>query len=280
MAPGDGTTRGHALALSRVAFLLVGIGFGLGMILLNNSVYQLEGGVSKAAALLPFGYAFAAGMVATVNPCGVLLLPSLVAFYLGQTGTADSDAFDRAGRALLLAVSATLGFIAIFAIVGTIVGVGGHALGSAFPIAGLLIGVILTGLGAWLALTGRELGLLAASQSMGQVQLTGDVRSMFTFGVAYAVASLACTLPVFLVVVGSALATRGAVGATLQFISYALGMGLVLTIVVVGAALFQGFVTRSVRRVVPYVHRVSAAFLIGAGIFLVNYWLASGAIGG
>jgi cytochrome c biogenesis protein CcdA len=263
-----------------VVFLFVGIGFGLGMILISDSVYQLEGGASQAAALLPFGYAFAAGMVATVNPCGVLLLPSLVAFYLGQTGTADSDSFDRAGRALLLALSATLGFIAIFAIVGTIVGVGGHALGNTFPIAGLLIGVILTGLGAWLALTGRELGLLAASQSMGQVQLTGDVRSMFTFGVAYAVASLACTLPVFLVVVGSALATRGAVGATLQFISYALGMGLVLTIVVVGAALFQGFVTRSVRRVVPYVHRVSAAFLIGAGIFLVNYWLASGAIGG
>src|SRR5262249_38364943 len=132
----------------------------------------------------------------------------------------------------------------------------------------------------WLALTGRELGLLAASQSMGKVRLTGDVRSMFTFGVAYAVASLACTLPVFLVVVGSALATRGALGAVLQFVSYALGMGTVLTVVVVGAALFQGLVTRTVRRIVPYVHRVSAAFLIGAGIFLIKYWLASGAIGG
>jgi len=27
------------------------------------------------------------------------------------------------------------------------------------------------------------------------------------------------------------------------------------------------------RRLAPYVHRLSAAFLLGAGIFVVNYWL-------
>jgi cytochrome c biogenesis protein CcdA len=280
IARGEGSTGVHAITLSGIAFLLVGVGFGLAMILANNRFYEVEGGVAQAASLLPFGYAFAAGMVASVNPCGVLLLPSLVAFYLGQTGAARSSALDRAGRALLLGVTATVGFVAIFAVVGTIFALGGHALGNAFPIAGLLVGIILAGLGGWLALTGRELGLLAASQSMGRVRLTGDARSMFTFGVAYAIASLACTLPVFLVVVGSALATRGTAGAALQFVSYALGMGCVLTVVVVSAALFQGFVARSIRRIVPYVHRVSASFLIGAGIFLVKYWLASGAIGG
>lgn len=262
--------------LSGVGFLAAGAALGAAMIAASASVYRLEGSVAEVAALLPLGYAFAAGMVATVNPCGVLLLPSLVAYYLSQTGGSETTGLSRAGRALALGGMATLGFIVIFAAVGAVVAIGGRALGAAFPIGGLLVGVALALLGGWLALSGRDVGLLAAGGVMGKVRLGGDPRSLFAFGVAYAVASLACTLPIFLVVVGSALAMSGALAAFLQFVSYALGMGIVLTGVILGAAFFQGLVARGIRAVVPYVHRVSAAFLIGAGIFLVNYWVVAG----
>lgn len=36
----------------------------------------IEAGLANLARLLSLGYAFGAGMVASVNPCGVLLLPS------------------------------------------------------------------------------------------------------------------------------------------------------------------------------------------------------------
>ena len=75
--------------VSGVGFLLLGMILGVGIILARDAVNGLEGGVTEVASLLPFGYAFAAGMVATVNPCGVLLLPSLVAYYLGKTGATD-----------------------------------------------------------------------------------------------------------------------------------------------------------------------------------------------
>jgi cytochrome c-type biogenesis protein len=78
-----------------------------------------------------------------------------------------------------------------------------------------------------------------------------------------------------LVVVGSALASLGAASAVLQFLSYALGMGLVLILVILGAAFFQSFVARSVRRVAPFVQRASAAFLLGAGMYVVHYWLSN-----
>ena len=37
---------------------------------------------------LPFGFAFAAGMVSTVNPCGFMMLPAYLGLYVGtgQTG--------------------------------------------------------------------------------------------------------------------------------------------------------------------------------------------------
>jgi len=42
--------------------------------------------LGSVADLLPVGYAFGAGMVSTVNPCGFALLPAYLGLYLG-TGT-------------------------------------------------------------------------------------------------------------------------------------------------------------------------------------------------
>jgi len=266
--------------LRRVGFVVLGLVLGVVLIASRQAVYGIEGGVSDLASVFPLGYAFAAGMVATVNPCGVLLLPSLVAYYLGQSASGSATIVQRAGRALLLGIMATIGFVLLFALVGLIVGVGGRAIGGAFPIGSLIIGSSLAALGVWLILSGREVGILAAGRSLGYVRLRNDLWSMLLFGIGYAVASLACTLPVFLVVVGSALASTGVVGALIQFISYALGMGMVLTVVILAAAFFQTFVQRSVRQIAPYVHRLSAAFLIGAGMFLIDYWATTGQIAG
>jgi cytochrome c-type biogenesis protein len=259
---------------SGAGFAILGLALGGLLIAAGNGVYALEGTMSTLAGILPFGYAFGAGMVATVNPCGVLLVPSLVAYYLSQGEAGPFTGWQRAGKALLLGLMATLGFVAIFALVGLVVGTGGRALASAFPYGGLVIGIALAALGGWLALSGRGLGILAASQAMGRVQLSDRPSSLFLFGVGYAICSLSCTLPIFLVVAGAALAAGGVVAAAAQFVAYALGMGVVLTIVIVAAAFFQTAVARFVRSVVPYVHRLAAAFLLGAGVFITHYWLA------
>src|SRR6266571_9379759 len=95
-------------------FVLIGLGLGAMMIAAGQAVYAVQGTVATVASLLPFGYAFAAGMVATVNPCGVLLLPSLAAYYLQRDDGPEEATWQRAGRALLLSVMATLGFVTVF----------------------------------------------------------------------------------------------------------------------------------------------------------------------
>jgi len=259
----------------RALFVLLGLLLGVALVAAGSAVYAVQGRVASLTSVLPVGYAFAAGMVATVNPCGVLLLPSLVAYYLGQAADADASGWRRAGKALVLGATATLGFVVLFGAVGAAVGLGGRALGNSFPVGGLVVGVGMTLLGVWLAITGNALGVLAAGRALGRVRIDSDLPSLFLFGVGYGVASLACTLPIFMVVVGTALAAGGVVAATTQFVGYALGMGTVLTLVVVGAALFRAAVTRWVRQVVPYVHRLAASFLIGAGLYITVYWLAA-----
>ncbi len=265
-------TTGRRLVLAATfiipAVLVVGLLF-----LLVSFQGGIETTVANLALLLPVGYAFAAGMVASVNPCGVLLLPSYALYQLGAE-EADSDqasAAKRALKALLIGGTATAGFIAIFAVAGSILAAGGQWLISVFPFTGLAIGGVMIVLGAWLLVTHRTIGIMAASRVAISPQR--NLSNVFLFGIVYAIGSLSCTLPIFLVVVGSSLANQGLLAALGQFIGYALGMGTVLIAVTVGTALFRETVSRLLRRIVPHVHRVSALFLMGAGAYLIYYWV-------
>ncbi|HZT08719.1 MAG TPA: cytochrome c biogenesis protein CcdA [Chloroflexota bacterium] len=263
----------HSRTRASVAFGLLGILLGLGLVAVRDRLYQVQGSASLLATALPFGYAYAAGVVAAFNPCGILLVPSLVAYVVGSGDGHEKRWEARAGGALVFGVMASLGFAVVFAAVGLLFAITGSAIGRLFPIGGLLVGFALGALGAWLLVSDRPLGIVGATRVMERVRLDAQPRSLFVFGVAYGVASLACTLPVFLVVVGSALTSAGLAQAAAQFVSYATGMGTALTAVILGAALFQGLVARSLRLAAPHVHRLAAAMLLGAGIFVVHYWL-------
>jgi len=232
-----------------------------------------ETAMANLAILLPVGYAFGAGMVASVNPCGFFLLPSYISYHLGteEDDFYESSAWTRVSKALLLGGVATVGFVVIFAITGSLISIGGQWLIRVFPFAGVAIGVVMILLGVWLVATRRTLGIMAASRVT--VSRERNLRNVFLFGIAYATGSLSCTLPIFLVVVGGSLASQGWVASLGQFISYALGMGTILIAVTIGSALFQGSVAKWLRQAMPYVHRASAMFLVGAGAYLIYYWV-------
>jgi cytochrome c-type biogenesis protein len=261
--------RWAVIASFAVPFLIVG-GLLFVMISLRNGV---EAAVASVAGWLPVGYAFAAGMVASVNPCGFLMLPTYISYHLGtqEEGYYEQPALQRALKALALGGVATAGFLAVLALVGVIIAAGGQWLIRVFPFAGVAIGGSMALLGVYLLVTRKTLGIMAASRVTVSPQR--NLRNVFLFGIAYATGSLSCTLPIFLVVVGSSLASEGLVNSFVQFIGYGLGMGTILIAVTIGAALFQGTVSRWLRQAMPYVHRMSALFLAGAGAYLVYYWL-------
>ncbi len=219
---------------------------------------------------LPLAYAFAAGLAASVNPCGFMMLPAFAAYRLGvQEGPRPLAPTLLA--AAQLALVATVGFVVVFAATGVVLGLGGRALLASFPWAGLGVGVILAALGVWLLVGGRSLGLAAVRRV--QFRPRGGILGTFLFGIGYAVASLGCTLPIFLVVVGGALSSDGLVPALATFVSYALGMGAVLTAVALATALSKGLLVRGLKAVAPYAERIGALMLIGVGLYLIAYWL-------
>jgi cytochrome c-type biogenesis protein len=213
----------------------------------------IEAGVANLANLLPVGYAFAAGMVASVNPCGILMLPSYVLYQLRSEGE-SAPAERRALRGLIIAVVVTAGFIVVFGVVGGIITLGGRWLVSVFPYVGLLIGVVMMGLGVWILATDRTLSILGGGPI--NVNRERTLRNGFGLGMAYALGSLSCTLPIFLVVVGTSLTGGGLLFSFGQFIGYALGMGTIILVVTVGSALFRRAMTRWLRLMAPYIHRL------------------------
>ena len=239
---------------------------------------RVEAWVAALAGLLPFGYAFGAGMVASVNPCGFLMLPAFGAYHVGRgaQGMEGAPPLRRILRALLMAGIATAGFVLLFGGAGLFLSITGRGIVSLFPWGGFLVGVALTLVGFWLLVTGHTFGIMEASRV--QARLGSGIKDVFLFGMGYAVCSLSCTLPIFLVVVGTALATGGLLYGLTQFVSYGLGMGLVLAMVTVSAALFREALASKLRALTPHVHRVSAVFMLGAGLYIVYYWVVLGRV--
>ena len=242
---------------------------------------MIENFVANLASLLPFGYAFGAGMVTTVSPCGIAMLPAYVSFYLGaeEKGFWAKSSLRRGARALSMSGVVTLGFVVFFGIVGAILSVGGQFLITFVPWVAVLIGVVLILLGIYLTIGGHVYTNLPARLA-GRLSKNGNlgIKGFLVFGIAYGIAALSCTLPIFLVVVGSALAMKGFTSGLLQFVSFALGMGFVIAIVTIGSALFKETINRWLHRLVPVVARFSGLLLIFAGGYILYFWFKVGDI--
>jgi len=236
---------------------------------------------SVAAGLLPFGYSFGAGMVSTVNPCGFTLLPAYLSLYLGgEEGQPGSNRIlARGGRAILFGTMVTLGFILLFTLSGLIIWAGGHVLMQYLPWFGLFIGVALVVLGVlqfmgksiYTSFPARVASLLGNPSSQGP-------NTYFLFGIGYGTASLSCTLPVFMVVVGSAIMAKGLSFGLLQFLGYALGMGFVLILLTLSAAFFKGGLALYLKKALPYMGKVAGVLLVAAGTYQIYYWLTKGGL--
>lgn len=232
--------------------------------------------LNRWIAQLPVAYAFGAGMLASVNPCGFLMLPAYATYYVTTTEGASrpQPALTRVGRAVQLALLATLGFLAVFGPVGVLLSIGGRWLVRFFPYSSLVMGGALLLLGVTLLVSRRRL-TFGLSERV-RLRRSRSAFGVFLFGVGYAIASLGCTLPIFLVVVGSALSTAGALSGVVQLVNYAAGMGVVLAAVSVSAALAQGALVTRLRRLLPYVETAGGVFLVAAGVYLVYYWYTFG----
>lgn len=236
--------------------------------------------LTMLAGYLQVSYGFGAGMVSAVNPCGFVMLPVYISLYLGanEDDFANQSVIGRLLRALMVAAVMSCGFAVIFGVIGTAVAVGGAFLIGAGPWIAIIIGVLMILMGFWLLL-GKHFSIsfmLKLSSKIGDPR-TISIPGFFLFGMAYGAASTSCVFPIFFAVVISSVGDGGLAASAIQFLYYMAGVFLILASLTIGTALLKkGVVEKFLKKLIPYVHKLSALFLIFAGSYLVYYWITSG----
>lgn len=223
--------------------------------------------------------AFSAGMVATVNPCGFALLPAYLSYFLGLDPAADADPTNPTSsvaarrrtspvlRALVVSAAVTAGFLVVFGIMGLVWSSVSAAIGQRLPWFTLVIGAGLVVLGI-AVLRGFEPTVRLPHMDLNR--RGRELVTMFLYGISYAVASLSCTIPVFISLVSVTL--DGSFGQSLgAFVAYGLGMGMTLGILTMAVALARTGVVTTFRRLLPHMQTISGVLLVFAGLFVSYY---------
>ncbi len=205
-------------------------------------------------------FALAAGLLAAFNPCGFALLPSFLALLVAGPGGVL--------RALRLSAAMTAGFVTVFGLIGVVLAVTTVPIQRHLPWAAVATGGVLVLLGVWL-LSGRELQVRLPRLAAGSP--TGSVLALYGYGASYAVASLSCTIAPFLAVTGLVSGGTGIRAGVLAFVAYGLGMGLVVGLLAMLVAFAREATVRRTRAVLPWISRLSGAFLLAAGLYVTYY---------
>jgi cytochrome c-type biogenesis protein len=217
-------------------------------------------------------FAFGAGLLATVNPCGFAMLPGFLSLYLGSEDTGERSALARGAQGFRVGLALTGGFASVFVVAGLILSIGLRSFVHVIPWVAVVIAVALVLVGMAMVF-GGHVGLTAASRVRVDGRSAEGCGRVVLFGASYAVASLSCTLAVFLIVVGQAVAAANPIRVLAVFGAYAAGSATVLVALSLSVALAKAAVARTVRWLAPVVSRLTGVLLTASGVYLVIYWL-------
>ncbi len=272
-----------ALGIAFLGALILGQDSGVDGV--NRFVENLSGMsgsyIGNLGFIAPLGFAFAVGMVSAVNPCGFAMLPAYLGLYLGANNQDDEarSPIQQIFKGLEIGSAVTLGLVLLFGLAGTIIALGFHSVGSILAWLGLGIGIILTVTGAWLV-GGGKLYTGFAAQAASRIGDPGqvNVKGYFLFGISYGIASLSCTLPIFLSVIGTSFAASTILTSMGQFLLYGMGMGVVIMVLTLGMAFFKSAMLGTIRKMLPYVGPIGSWLMVVAGAYIVFYWLTIGGV--
>lgn len=219
---------------------------------------------------ISFAFALSAGVLAAFNPCAFAMLPSFLAYFLGTNDEHFKRLswLQRVGIGVRAGFGLVAGFVLMFLLAGLVFALLGSQLVKVVPWLALLIGLALIGFGL-LTLLNRA-PHITITNPVDTIEGRG-MRALFLYGISYGIASLSCTLPIFLMVMSSVLTAGNLLSGIVPFLGYSSGMALVVIGLTLATALLKGALVQQTRRVLPYVNRLSGLLLIAAGAYIVYF---------
>lgn len=215
---------------------------------------------------------FIRGMVAAVNPCGFILLPTYLMYFLGLQGTMPGSQRATMRRAVVVSAAVSAGFLSVFLIAGLISWRFTSWINENAKYATGAIGVALLVLGIAM-LFGYKLPFMTPRlDSGGEGGPKQSVGAMFVYGIAYAIASIGCTIGLFIATVFSASERDGIAAGVGNMLAYGAGMALLVSALTIALASANTSLLKLLRGSLQYVDRIAAVFVVLSGLYLIWYF--------
>lgn len=217
----------------------------------------------QAGSLLAYLLVFAGGVVTSIGPCNMAMIPLIIG-YVGGSGQLSR------GRSLALSVAFAVGLAVTFMLLGVVASVVGGLIGGTTRVWYYVVAAVclLIGLHMLGALTLPQVSGLA--QLRERVALKG-VPGALALGLVSGMVSSQCATPVLAAILTYVMSQQGALlyGALMLFV-YALGRG--VPIVLAGAFAGAAKSLQTFGRWSGAVERASGVIVIAVGLYFL--WIA------
>lgn len=231
-----------------------------------------------------FAWGLSGGVASFFSPCALPMLPAYLSYYLSAESTSTTDRAAETGigtgdgrsittslrRGVLFGGLASAGMLSVFAVTAVVAGVLGDVLTQVIPVLIPIVGIVVLTLG--ILMLANRASFLSRSVRLPEWG-EASPKQFFTFGLLFAGAALGCTAPVFFGITLTALSTGGVASAVTVLTGYASGMVGLFVAMTALVAVAKEETTRRIRSLVPYVERASAVLLIGAGLYMLYYYV-------
>jgi len=230
--------------------------------------------ISSTLDIFNFGYSFVAGVLAAINPCGIVMLP----VYLGLYVYNNSDSNDiTTSRKIVNSVNIILfvgiGFVALFSLAAIIVSLSSELIGDLIPFISILLSLLILYFGIG-ELSGEKIFSTKISSISSKIGNPKNINPIgfILFGISYGLASVGCALPIFISVVTKSINSSNNQSIFMDFISYSFGMISVITILTIAT-----FISVNSTKIINNFFRKWSSLIFGifltlAGIFMLSYW--------
>ena len=231
--------------------------------------------LSNTLDIFNLGYSFIAGVLAAINPCGIVMLPAYLSLYVySNSDDNDITTSKKIRNSLNIILFVGVGFVALFSLSAVIVSLSSELVGDLIPFLSILLSMLILYFGIG-ELKGEQIfssKISSLSSKIGNPKNTNPI-GFILFGVSYGLASVGCALPIFISVVTKSINAQSNQRIFLDFISYSLGMLSVITILTAATFISINSTKKLNNFFRKWSYLVFGIFLTFAGIFMLSYWI-------
>jgi cytochrome c-type biogenesis protein len=224
---------------------------------------DLDPSVLQSASPLAFALVFLGGIVTSIGPCNVAMIPLVIGF-VGGSGQVGR------GRSFALSLTFAVGLAITFMMLGVIASLVGGLIGGTSRVWYYVVAAVCVLIGLSMLGVFHLPDVPAIGRLRERIRLRG-VPGALALGLVSGLVASQCATPVLAAILTYVMSKEGALvyGAALLFV-YSLGRGVPIVL----AGTFAGALRelRSLGRWSPVIERVSGVIVIGVGLYFL--WIA------